>query len=241
VEYSHPLFLYKGQPAYLSLQVVKLHDGIAVTATDISARHIAEHELQSALSFNRSVIACSPFCMIVTDKNGMITSANPAAERMLLYSESELVGQNVTLLHDPAELSVRAMELTAELGFEVPADHQVFHVIPEQGITDDREWSFVRKDRSQLPVQLVVSALKDHLGETIGFLDISYDLTERKRADEYIYHAANHDPLMGLSTRTLLRDRLDVAIERAKRSLDSVAVMIVDLDDFKRVNDSRGH
>jgi diguanylate cyclase (GGDEF)-like protein len=133
------------------------------------------------------------------------------------------------------------MELTADLGFEVPADHEVFHVIPEQGVTDDREWSFVRKDGSQLPVQLVVSALKDHAGETIGFLDISYDLTERKRADEYIYHAANHDPLTGLPTRTLLRDRLDVAIERAKRSLAGVAVMIVDLDDFKRVNDSLGH
>ena len=241
VEYSHPLFQYKGQPAYLSLQVVKLHDGMAVTATDISARHIAENELQSALSFNRSVIACSPFCMIVSDKNGVITSANPAAERLLLYSESELVGQNVTLMHDPAELSVRAMELSAEFGSEVYANHQVFHFVPERGITDEREWTFIRKDGSDLPVQLMVSALKDHAGETIGFLSISYDLTERKRADEYIYHAANHDPLTGLPTRTLLRDRLDVAIERAKRSQDSLAVMIVDLDDFKRVNDSLGH
>ncbi len=169
VEYSHPLFQYKGQPAYLYLQVVKLQDGMVVTATDISARHIAENELQSALSFNRSVIACSPFCMIVSDKNGVITSANPAAERMLLYSESELIGQNVTLMHDPAELAVRAMELSAELGSEVYANHQVFHVIPEQGVTDDREWSFIRKDGSHFPVQLIVSALNDHVGAIIGF------------------------------------------------------------------------
>jgi diguanylate cyclase (GGDEF)-like protein len=90
-------------------------------------------------------------------------------------------------------------------------------------------------------VQLVVTALRDSDECITGYVGISYDLTERKRADEYIYHVAHHDPLTGLPTRTLLRDRLEVAIERGRRSQDTLAVMMVDLDNFKRVNDSLGH
>jgi len=71
-----------------------------------------------------------------------------------------------------------------------------------------------------------------------GYVGISYDLTERKRADEYIYHVAHHDPLTGSLPAPCSRDRLEVAIERGRRSQDTLAVMMVDLDNFKRVNDS---
>lgn len=67
-------------------------------------------------------------------------------------------------------------------------------------------------------MQLVVTALRDSDECITGFVGIFYDLTERKRADEYIYHIAHHDPLTGLPTRTLLRDRLNLFIERARRS-----------------------
>jgi diguanylate cyclase (GGDEF)-like protein/PAS domain S-box-containing protein len=241
IELTHPLFKTGGKPARHQMQIVKLQDGIVMTITDVTLSLQYKEELKQALNFNKSVIACSPFSIVVTDKTGAITCVNPAAERMLWYQESDLLGQPYTDLHDPREIAQRASELSSQFGTQVTSDHHVFRLTPEKGLVDEREWAYLRKDGSRVPVQLVVSALRDTEDCIVGFLGISYDLTERKRADEYIYHVAHHDPLTGLPTRTLLRDRLEVAIERAKRSQESLAVMMVDLDNFKRVNDSLGH
>src|SRR5258708_31585380 len=160
---------------------------------------------------------------------------------MIWYRESDLIGRNSIELHDPEELRQRALDLSTQFDTEVSPDHHVFRLAPERGLIDEREWTYIRKDGSRIPVQLVTTALRDSSECITGYVGISYDLTERKRADEYIYHVAHHDPLTGLPTRTLLRDRLEVAIERGRRAQDTLAVMMVDLDNFKRVNDSLGH
>ncbi len=241
IELTSSTFLSEGVPARHQIQVVKLSNGIATTITDVTARFQHKEELKRALNFNKSIIASSPFNIIVTDKAGIITSVNPAAERMLLYQESDLLGHDSLELHDQEELRRRALDLSTQFDTEVSPDHHVFRLAPERGLIDEREWTYIRKDGSRVPVQLVVTALRDSEECITGFVGISYDLTERKRADEYIYHVAHHDPLTGLPTRTLLRDRLEVFIERTRRSQDSLAVMMVDLDNFKRVNDSLGH
>ena len=194
---------------------MKLSDGIATTITDVTARFQHKEDLKRALNFNKSIIASSPFSIIVTDKAGIISSVNPAAERMLLYQESDLLGRSTLELHDSEELRRRALDLSTQFDTEVQPDHHVFRLAPEKGLIDEREWTYIRKDGSSIPVQLVVTALRDSEENITGFVGISYDLTERKRADEYIYHVAHHDPLTGLPTRTLLRDRLEVFIERA--------------------------
>jgi diguanylate cyclase (GGDEF)-like protein/PAS domain S-box-containing protein len=241
LEVSHPIFKNADEPARYRIQVVKLHDGIAMTIADITLPVQYKDALQRALSFNKSVVACSPFSIIATDKAGLITCVNPAAEKMLGYRESDLLGQPYTDIHDPHEIAQRAGELSSQFGLEVQPDHHVFRLNPEKGLIDESEWTYLRKDGSRVPVQLVVSALRDPDERSIGYLGISYDLTEKKRAEEYIYHVANHDSLTGLPTRTLLRDRLEMSIDRAKRSQENLAIMIVDLDNFKRVNDSLGH
>jgi diguanylate cyclase (GGDEF)-like protein/PAS domain S-box-containing protein len=241
IEVGSSTFQPVGKPGRYQIQVVKLSNGIATTITDISARHQHKEDLKSALNFNKSIIASSPFSIIVTDKAGIITSVNPAAERMLWYQESDLLGRNSIELHDPGELRQRAVDLSIQFDTEVYPDHHVFRIAPEKGLIDEREWKYIRKDGSSVPVQLVVTALRDSDECITGFVGISYDLTERKRAEEYIYHVAHHDPLTGLPTRTLLRDRLEIFIERARRSQDTLAVMMIDLDNFKRVNDSLGH
>jgi diguanylate cyclase (GGDEF)-like protein/PAS domain S-box-containing protein len=241
MELTHSLFQSNGKPARYHIQIVKLQDGIAMTMTDVTLSLQRKEDLKQALSFNQSIVACSPFAIVVMDKSGLITSVNPAAERMLWYQERDLLGQAYINLHDPREIAQRAGELSSQFGMEVFPDHHVFRLAPEKGLIDEGEWNYIRKDGSRVPVQLVVSALRGEDDSISGFLGISYDLTEKKRADEYIYHVAHHDPLTGLPTRTLLRDRLEVAIERAKRSQEVLAVMMVDLDNFKRVNDSLGH
>ena len=241
IELTSSTFQPESNPARYQIQVVKLSNGIATTITDVTARYQHRQDLKRALNFNKSIIASSPFSIIVTDKAGTITSVNPAAEKMLWYREADLIGRNCIELHDQDELRQRALDLSTQFETEVYPDHHVFRLAPEQGLIDEREWSYIRKDGSHVPVQLVTTALRDSEECITGFVGISYDLTERKRADEYIYHVAHHDPLTGLPTRTLLRDRLEVAIERARRSQDTLAVMMVDLDNFKRVNDSLGH
>jgi diguanylate cyclase (GGDEF)-like protein/PAS domain S-box-containing protein len=241
IEVTSSTFQPIGRPGRYQIQVVQLSNGIATTITDVTARYQHREDLKSALNFNKSIIASSPFSIIVTDKVGTITSVNPAAERMLWCQESELLGRNSIELHDSEELRQRAADLSKQFDTEVYPDHHVFRIAPERGLIDEREWKYIRKDGSCVPVQLVVTALRDSAECITGFVGISYDLTERKRAEEYIYHVAHHDPLTGLPTRTLLRDRLEVFIERARRSQDNLAVMMVDLDNFKRVNDSLGH
>jgi diguanylate cyclase (GGDEF)-like protein/PAS domain S-box-containing protein len=241
IEITSSIFDPKGQPGRYQIQVVQLSNGIATTISDVTATYQHKEELKQALSFNKSIIASSPFSIIVTDKAGVITSVNPAAERMLGYQESDLLGRDSMALHDAEELRQRALDLSVQFDAEVEPDHHVFRLGPERGLIDEREWTYIRKDSSRIPVQLVVTALRDSEECITGFVGISYDLTERKRAEEYIYHVAHHDHLTGLPTRTLLRDRLEVAIERATRSQDKLAVLMVDLDNFKRVNDSLGH
>ena len=240
IEVKSSVFQPNSDPGRYQIQVVQLSNGIATTITDVSARHQHKEDLKNALNFNKSIIASSPFSIIVTDNAGIITSVNPAAERILWYQESDLLGRDSIELHDPEELRQRAVDLSTQFDTVVTPDHQVFRLAPERGLIDEREWTYIRKDGSRVPVQLVVTALRDSEECITGFVGISYDLTERKRAEEYIYHVAHHDPLTGLPTRTLLRDRLEVAIERARRTQDNLAVMMDDLDNFKRVNDSLG-
>ncbi|WP_371388549.1 diguanylate cyclase domain-containing protein, partial [Salmonella sp. M36] len=94
----------------------------------------------------------------------------------------------------------------------------------------EREWLFVRKDGSRFPVNLAISAMRDSDEQVTGFFGVAYDITERKRREEYTRHVAHHDFLTGLPNRLLLNDRLEMALQRARRSGEQVAVLMLDLD-----------
>src|SRR5438874_12333739 len=110
IEVKSSAFQPTAEVARYQIQVVKLSNGIATTITDISARYQHREDLKSALNFNKSIIASSPFSIIVTDKVGIITSVNPAAEKILWYKESELIGRNSIDLHDQEEIRQRALD-----------------------------------------------------------------------------------------------------------------------------------
>ncbi len=215
---------------------------VVATISDASERVLRTRELQEANRLMQSIIHSAPFSIIATDAQGKIIAMSPAAERMLWYRSEELVGHcTPEIIHDAQEVVRAAEELTTELGEIIQPDFNAFVAKAKRGLTDSREWTYVRKDGSRLPVQLTVTALRGPDHQLQGFLGIAYDISERKRADDYIRYLAHHDALTSLPNRTLLQDRLIIAIERARRFEHRVALMMVDLDHFKRINDSLGH
>jgi PAS domain S-box-containing protein len=123
--------------------------------------------------------------IISTAPNGMVTSFNPAAEALLGYSADEVVGkQTPALWHDPAEVAWRARQLSEELGETIAPGFDVFVARPRRNLPEESEWTFIRKDGVRVPVLLSVTALRTASGEITGFVGMTYDLTERKQAED---------------------------------------------------------
>ena len=173
------------QATWLRHMAVKLGDGIALTTSDISKRKESELKLARLVRFTESIIASSPFATIVTDLKGTISAMNPAAERMIGYSSSDLLDRETPLLLvDPAELARRSFELSEQLGVVVEPGMGVLRVKPLRGEVEQADWKFIRKDGSRFDAQLTVSGLTDEEGQVVGLILISYDITERKRTED---------------------------------------------------------
>lgn len=241
LETESPILRSGTLPAYCRLHAMKLGDGLVVTCTDLTHSKLADRDLKRALAFNKAVVLSSPFSIIVTDLEGKITAVNPAAERLLLYSKEDLRGQNIMLLHIEPEIQKRASELSREFGVPIQPDFSVLRTKVNLGTSEEREWTYLRKDGSEVPVQLTTSVVEDEEGAVIGVMNVSHDLTERKQSNDYIYQLAHYDTLTGLPVRSLLHDRLEMAIVRGGGAQTLFAVMLIDLDHFKRVNDLLGH
>lgn len=139
----------------------------------------AEPTLRASEERFRAILkAATEYSIIGTDPSGVITVFNEGAERMLGYRAEELIGQATPIrIHDPAEVAVRAAELGVAPGFEV------FVAAARRGRAETREWTYVRKDGSRLPVSLTVTAMRDEQEQLIGFMGIASDISERQRAE----------------------------------------------------------
>lgn len=227
---------------WISHQVVKLGDGVAVTMRDLTKKKKIESALAESERTQSAIVRSVAYSIIATDIEGTIISMNQAAKNMLWYDAEELVGKHTPeIIHDKDEVIARASELSLELGRYIAPGFEVFVAKADEGMPEEREWTYIRKDGSRFPVKLSVAQLKDEQQQVCGYLGIAYDMTELKRNEEYIKHIALHDVLTGLPNRTLYSDRAGMAFEHAKREHKKVAIALLDLDHFKHVNDSLGH
>ncbi|MFT6466642.1 CHASE domain-containing protein [Halopseudomonas sp.] len=153
--------------------------------SDITEQLSADTTIKEARTFLSNVLAAaSEVSIIATDSDGVITAFNKGAERMLGYSEAEMVGKRKpTALHLDSEILTRSQALSIELGRPVEG-FRVFLEKPEAEGSETREWTYVHKDGSQIPVSLVVTTMRDDTGAITGSLSIAQDITERKRVDQ---------------------------------------------------------
>lgn len=226
--------------SWLKVQAVRLEDGLVITTSDISERKRLEFERTKA--FTQSLIDNSPATIIVTDPTYTITAINPAAQKMLGYKPEELIGKHTPLLfYDQDEIDIRAKLLSARHGAPVSVNEAISFVSGTHRLEQEAEWSFIRKGGTRISVQVTVTPLVGDGAQESGFMITAYDVSERKRREEYISHISQHDSLTGLPTRHVLFERLQLAITQAKGSNSICALLMVDLDDFRDVNDSFGH
>jgi diguanylate cyclase (GGDEF)-like protein/PAS domain S-box-containing protein len=208
---------------------------------DITERKRAEHEARKARAFRESLIENSPAAIIVTDVDFTISAMNPAAQKLLWYQPEELVGRGTPLIfYDHTQAEARTKRLAAETGAFFAGDEAGL-AAPEITGLREAEWTFFRKGGSTVIVQVTVTALNSEDGEPTGYMITAYDVSERKRREEYISHLAHHDVLTGLPTRQLLMDRLEMMLARSRRFSSKSALLMIDLNNFKQVNDSLGH
>ena len=147
-------------------------------------RRAAEEALLESNTLQQAILEGSNYSIISTTPEGIILTFNAAAERMLGYTSEEMVGKlTPALLHDLGEVTVRAAELTRELGRTIEPGFEAFVAKAALGKPDEREWTYIRKDGSRFPVLLSVTALFDERGKVTGYLGVASDITERKRAE----------------------------------------------------------
>jgi PAS domain S-box-containing protein len=161
--------------------------GFMGTCTDIHELKTMEASLQELMSLKQAILDSANYSIISTTPDGIIRTFNAAAERWLGYSAGEVVGKMTPRsLHDHAEITAYAAELSQALGIEILPGFETFIAKARMGITDEREWTYIRKDGSRFPVLLSVTALRDRRGQITGFLGIGSDITARKRAEEQL-------------------------------------------------------
>lgn len=158
------------------------------THTDITDRKAAEIELNAAYRFQQSILDAAPYAIVAIRTDGIISHFGKGAERMLGYSENEVIGMmSVADLHEPAEISACAANSTLPALLD-PAIEPLIESARNQD-TSKKEWTLVRKDGSRFPALISVTALHDEEGAINGFLGIAMDISEQIETNARINQA----------------------------------------------------
>src|SRR4051812_8410195 len=195
---------------------------------DVTALRAAEAEARAERDRAQRYLDVAEVTLLAVGADGRVTMLNRAGHELLGYRDGELIGEDYFTRCLPQE---QAPVLFAAYEENLAKDA----ILPEY------ESEVVCRDASRRVVAWQTTVLRDDGGRPSGVLSSGTDVTDRRVAQQQIAPMAYHDSLTGLPNRTKLRDHLEVAMARATRNGTSVALMFLDLDDFKLVNDALGH
>ena len=188
---------------------------------DINERKMAERQQQIAATAFETQEG-----MVVTDADGVILRVNRAFSEITGYSEEDAVGKKTNILKSGRH----------EASFYA----EMWRILRQQGAWKGEIWNR-RKNGEVYPEWLTITAVKDGAGATTHYVSTMTDITLRKSAEDEIRHLAFYDPLTRLPNRRLLIDRLRQALASSGRSGREGALLFIDLDNFKTLNDTLGH
>ena len=225
VEYVRPLILPNGEQRVVEVHLIPHFDersqmlGVFVLITDITRHHLAEREIRDSEERMRKFAAATSEG-IFFHKNGILTDVNEALLAITGYKREEMIGH--------------------ELWEFIPGEwHQTMSDYMREGREDTYEAEVVHKNGHRIAVELVGKTV--FLKGEAHRLGALRDITARRHAEARIQYLAHHDMLTGLPNRAYLTERLTTILALARRHGTLVAIMFIDLDNFKTVNDLLGH
>ncbi len=195
---------------------------IYASARDITQRKKMENELHKL----SQAVDQSPVSVVITDLDGTIEYVNTTFECTTGYIKDETIGENLRFLKSGKTSKKTYIEMWAFI---------------THGKTWHGELINKRKDGSEYIEAMKVAPIFQSDGHISNYMAIKEDITEKKQAEEHLQFLANFDPLTGLPNRRQLEHRTDYALKLAKRNNETFAIMFLDLDHFKDINDALGH
>ena len=231
--FSHKVTRRDGVTGYAESSVSLLKDdrgrpiGFNSVSRDVTERKQLEERLRRSEERFRTILENMQDSYYEVDLAGNFTFINISASDRLGYSRDELLGQNY-----------RFTTADDDLGNILAAFNEVYTTgIPNKCFINKS----VCRDGSTVIVESSIGLLRNEYGEVTGFNSVGRDITERKAMEQQLADMATHDFLTGLPNRLLLHDRLHVALAQAHRNKNKLAILTLDLDRFKAVNDTHGH
>lgn len=191
--------------------------------------HMAQ-SLEMLFQQSQHIMEVTPEAIIVSDSSGKIVTANAQAEKLFGYSRDEMIGQSIEMLVPKRLRAAHTEHRSAYIAMAKTTSGPM---------GEGRELLARRKDGTEFPTEISLGPLKMKDGYFV--ISAIRDVSERKQFETQLLHQATHDALTGLPNRLLFRDILAYSMARAQRAEKLLAVLFLDLDGFKNINDTLGH